>query len=182
VKLFDHKIKIKTDMKKLVLMLLAIGMMIGCQDKVQTENTETQKEETMEAANTFGETINSKDAISFEDLVQKMEGSDSMLVKVKGTVESVCQAKGCWMNIVSSEIEDEMFVKFKDYGFFMPKDIAGQEVIMEGYAYREVTPVEELRHYAEDAGKSAEEIAAITEPEEEFKFMASGVILLDKGM
>ncbi|MEN0048567.1 MAG: DUF4920 domain-containing protein, partial [Bacteroidota bacterium] len=73
--------------------------------------------------------------------------------------------------------------KFKDYGFFVPKDISGRQVIMEGYAYREVTPVEELRHYAKDDGMSEEEIAAITEPEEEFKFMASGVILLEeKGM
>lgn len=171
-------------MKNLILMFLTISMMIACQESTTTENTETSKEEVVEAsANTFGETITAKDAISFEELVQKMESSDSMLVKVKGTVESVCQAKGCWMNIVSSEIEDEMFVKFKDYGFFMPKDIAGQEIIMEGYAYREVTPIDELRHYAEDAGKSEEEIAAITEPEEEFKFMASGVILLEeKGM
>ncbi|MEM8525809.1 MAG: DUF4920 domain-containing protein [Bacteroidota bacterium] len=169
-------------MKKIILMFLAISVLFACQESAKTENTDSKKEE-VAAANNFGETITADDAISFEELVQKMEGSDSMLVKVRGTVESVCQAKGCWINIVSSEIEDEMFVKFKDYGFFMPKDIAGQEVIMEGYAYREVTPIDELRHYAEDAGKSAEEIAAITEPEEEFKFMASGVILLEeKGM
>ncbi len=51
---------------------------------------------------------------------------------------------------------------------------------MNGYAFRDVTPVDELRHYAEDAGKSKEEIAAITQPKEEMKFLASGVILLDE--
>jgi len=90
------------------------------------------------------------------------------------------QAKGCWINIVSEDAaKPSMFVKFKDYGFFMPKDIAGKEVIMEGYAFKEVTSVDELRHYAEDEGKSKEEIAAITEPVEELKFMASGVLLLN---
>ena len=64
--------------------------------------------------------------------------------------------------------------------FFMPKDIAGRKVVMEGKAYREITTVEELRHFAEDEGKSAEEIAAITEPLEELKFMATGVVLLDE--
>jgi hypothetical protein len=49
---------------------------------------------------------------------------------------------------------------------------------MDGYAYREVTSVEDLRHFAEDEGKSKEEIEAITEPREELKFMASGVLLL----
>ena len=128
----------------------------------------------------FGETISEEGTISFEEMLAQMESNDSIAVKVKGTVDAVCQAKGCWMNIASPGQEGkEMFVKFKDYGFFMPKDLAGREVIMEGYAFREKTSVEELRHYAEDEGKSKEEIAAITEPVEELMFMASGVILVD---
>ena len=82
------------------------------------------------------------------------------------------------MNMVSNNPDKEsMFVKFKDYGFFMPKDIVGKTVIMEGVAYRETTSVEELRHYAEDEGKSKEEIEKITEPQVELKFMASGVLI-----
>ncbi len=132
------------------------------------------------AALSFGEEINKNDAISYEEMVAKMAGSDSLNTKVMGTVEGVCQAKGCWMNIVSDNPDQpNMFVKFKDYGFFMPKDIAGKRVIMEGYAFKEVTPVDELRHYAEDEGKSSEEIAAIIEPKEELKFLASGVLLLN---
>ncbi len=40
--------------------------------------------------------------------------------------------------------------------------------------------MDELRHYAQDKGASAEEIAAITMPKEELKFMAKGVILHEK--
>lgn len=131
---------------------------------------------------TFGEPISAKEAISYDDLLKKLDGKDSLAVKVRGTVEGVCQAKGCWMNIVSAKnpSQESMFVKFKDYGFFMPKDIAGREVIMQGYAYREVTPVDELKHYAEDEGKSQAEIDAITQPKVELKFMASGVMLVDQ--
>ncbi|MBL7791084.1 MAG: DUF4920 domain-containing protein [Saprospiraceae bacterium] len=131
---------------------------------------------------TFGEPISAKEAISYDDLLKKLDGKDSLAVKVRGTVEGVCQAKGCWMNIVSAKnpSQESMFVKFKDYGFFMPKDIAGREVIMQGYAYREVTPVDELKHYAEDEGKSLAEIDAITQPKVELKFMASGVMLVDQ--
>ncbi len=128
----------------------------------------------------FGEEITQTDVISYDEMILKMAGSDSLVTKVVGTVEGVCQAKGCWMNIVSENPDQpDMFVKFKDYGFFMPKDIAGKKVVMEGYAFKEVTPVEELRHYAEDEGKSKEEIAAITSPKEELKFLASGVLLLN---
>ena len=85
------------------------------------------------------------------------------------------------MNLIPTEgpTDQSVFVKFKDYGFFMPLDLAGSEVIVQGKAYKEVTSVDELRHYAEDEGLSAEEIAKITEPEEELKFMADGVIILE---
>lgn len=128
----------------------------------------------------FGAQISDDGAISYESLLERLQSSDSLEAKVKGTVEAVCQAKGCWMTIVSTGPDQpKMMVKFKDYGFFVPKNIAGRQVVMQGVAYREVTSVDELRHYAEDAGKSPEEIKAITQPKEELKFMASGVLLLD---
>lgn len=140
---------------------------------------QTQSKEAAQTNQFFGEQISVDQAISYNDLLAKMENSDSLNVKVTGEVSAVCQKKGCWMNIVSDqEGKPEMFVKFKDYGFFMPLNIMGRKVVMDGYAFRSVTSVEELRHYAEDDGKSKEEIEAITEPEEELKFMASGVILL----
>lgn len=133
-------------------------------------------------AASFGEPITAKKAISYDQMLKQIQGQEKINVKVRGTVENVCQAKGCWMNLVSENANaDKMMVQFKDYGFFMPKDIAGREVIVDGYAYYEVTPVDELRHYAEDAGKSPEEIAKITEPLKKLKFMAHGVLLLDKG-
>ena len=72
-----------------------------------------------------------------------------------------------------------MRVTFKDYAFFMPKDLTGKRVVVEGYAYVDETPVDVLRHYAEDAGKSKEEIEKITEPKREVAYEASGVVILD---
>ncbi len=160
---------------KYLSVLLIFGLFAACNQKVAQESAATTLE-----SNYFGDKITVDEAMTFDDLLQEMAMQDSMFVKVRGKVEEVCQAKGCWMNIVSESSDQAMFVKFKDYGFFVPKDIAGREVIMEGYAFKEVTPVEELRHYAEDKGASQDEIAAITSPKEEFKFMASGVILLEK--
>ena len=125
--------------------------------------------------------IDATDAMPVADLQAAVNETGSLDVKISGPIEAACQAKGCWMNITSEQANaEEMMVKFKDYGFFVPKDIAGRQVIMQGKAYREVTPVDELQHLAEDAGKSAEEIAAITEPKVELKFMADGVKLLSE--
>ena len=129
---------------------------------------------------TFGAEITDEGFVTLDQATTMLESMDSLPLKLTGTVKEVCQNKGCWMNVVSENGESQpIFVKFKDYGFFVPKDCAGKKVVMEGIAYREVTPVDELRHYAEDKGASAEELAAITEPKEELKFMASGVLLYE---
>jgi hypothetical protein len=70
-----------------------------------------------------------------------------------------------------------MRIRFKDYAFFMPKDADGRTFYAQGIASTDTTSVAQLRHYAEDAGKSAEEIAKITEPKVEIVFLAEGVIL-----
>ncbi len=128
----------------------------------------------------FGEKIEATDYISFDEFIAEVDAKEEVNVKLKAKVESVCQTKGCWMNLVpDQQAESGVFVKFKDYGFFMPKDISGRYVVVEGKGYKEVTSVDELRHYAEDEGLSKEEIEAITEPKEELKFMASGVALLE---
>ncbi len=124
----------------------------------------------------FGKKINEKSAIAANELPAKMGEKESMNAKVTGTVESVCQAKGCWMK-VKMDNGETMRVSFKDYGFFVPKDIAGKTVVMQGVAEKKTTPVDELRHYATDAGQSKAEVAKITEPKNELAFVADGVIV-----
>ena len=43
-------------------------------------------------------------------------------VVVEGTITDVCAKKGCWMKVVDGD--DEIFVKFRDYGFFVPRNAA----------------------------------------------------------
>lgn len=98
-------------------------------------------------------------------------------LKVKGEINEVCQMKGCWMTMAIGN-EESMRITFKDYGFFVPLNASGREAIIEGELTKEMVDVETLQHYAEDAGKSEEEIAAITEPEEKLTFVAEGVVIL----
>ncbi len=129
-------------------------------------------------AQNFGAKVKDKGAISTKDLVTKMEGKESVDGKVSGVVESVCQVKGCWMK-VKLDNGETMRVTFKDYGFFVPKDIAGKTVVFEGTAKVKTTSVADLQHYAEDAGKSKEEIAQIKAPEKALSFVANGVVVKD---
>lgn len=128
-------------------------------------------------ADYFGETIDEQDALVWGDINWAELNDDPMEVKVRGTIKAVCQAKGCWMTLNDPSGDEEIFIKFKDYGFFVPKNAAGREAVVRGTLTNTETSIEELRHYAEDEGKSAEEIAAITEPRNEYKMMADGVII-----
>ena len=152
----------------LIILCVSFFCLTGCKDKSAPHP---------DNPNLYGATLSEAAPITLGELIAKLESSTEVeKVKVKAKVESVCQTKGCWMNLMSDDQPDKtVFVRFKDYGFFVPKDIAGMEVILEGRAFVEETSVDDLKHYAEDEGKTAEEIAAITEPAEEMKFMATGV-------
>jgi len=122
--------------------------------------------------------VKNKKTVSLAAIKEQLVTTDTLFVTSVGEVSKVCQQKGCWMTISPEGSTDPVFmVKFKDYGFFVPKDISGEAVILQGKAFRQVTDVETLRHFAEDAGKSKAEIDAITEPEEELIFIADGVEL-----
>jgi len=165
-------------MKKIVL-FLTIGLaLIAC--KNESKNTGTIVEEVKEeiAYASFGMEINDADALESNRMMEhykSMKEGDTINSKMRAKINEVCSAKGCWMTL-DMDGENEVMVKFKDYGFFMPLNAEG-EVVVNGKAFVSETSVEELRHYAEDAGKSQEEIEAITEPKKTYSFVADGVLL-----
>lgn len=162
-------------MKNVVLACVCILLISSCKDKVGAQAKET--DEIVYAS--FGKEIIADDAIEASSMAKHyktMQIGDSINSKMSAKVTSVCQAKGCWMTL-NLEDGNEVMVKFKDYAFFVPKDIMGKEVIINGKAYVNEVPVEELRHYAEDAGKTAEEIASITEPKRTLSFEGDGVLI-----
>jgi hypothetical protein len=130
------------------------------------------------ADNTYGAAFTPDEVIPATELPAKMRGQERLDAQIEGVVKSVCQAKGCWMRVDVGDGQ-EMLVKFKDYGFFVPTNSAGKRVVMNGTAFTETTSVEELRHYAKDAGKSAKEIAKIKKPERSLQFEADGVVLAE---
>jgi hypothetical protein len=128
------------------------------------------------AQSVHGKKISEDGAVPAPELVAKLGDKPEMPTKVQGIVASVCKVKGCWMEVKTADGKT-MRVTFKDYGFFVPKDIAGKQVVFEGVAQQTTTSVAELKHYAEDAGKSKAEIAKITQPEKALTFVADGVIV-----
>ena len=129
----------------------------------------------------YGESFDLKNTLTHNELgnlFDNMKSGDVIEnVQFKSTIESVCKKKGCWMKVDLGKGEEQSFVRFKDYGFFMPLDGEKSDVIVHGKAFVSEISVDKLRHYAEDAGKSKEEIAKITKPQLQYNFEADGVFV-----
>lgn len=130
-------------------------------------------------AGIYGVRVDKTDAVQVQLLPEKMKNEKELFVKITGSVAAACQVKGCWMTTDLGN-GHTMRIRFKDYAFFVPKDCSGKQFYAQGVASWSETSVAELQHYAEDAGKSKEEIAQITQPKRELVFLADGVLLEKK--
>jgi len=167
-------------MKKILFLFCAGISLIACSPK-GNESSVTEGADSSKKINAafYGEKITADNAVEAATISSKIAGKDSLDAKLKGKIVDVCQKKGCWMNVDLGNSKT-MRVSFKDYAFFVPKDAAGKSVVIDGRAYNDTTSVEQLRHFAKDAGKPDEEIAKITSPEAAVTFEAKGVIIFDE--
>lgn len=127
----------------------------------------------------FGDKILADKALSKEQMLAKyktMKKGDTIAVKFKSKINSVCKKKGCWMKMDLAN-NSESFVRFKDYGFFVPLNADNSEAIVSGRAFVDEISVAELQHYAKDGGKSQAEIDKITQPKITYAFQADGVLI-----
>lgn len=125
---------------------------------------------------TYGEFDAVTDLEKFSNVIDKFSLENIDNKKLSGEIINVCPKKGCWMNLKVDE--DTIFVKFKDYAFFVPKTgVESKLAFISGNISKDTISVERLRHYAEDAGKSSEEIEKIIKPEFKLSFIADGVAI-----
>ena len=154
---------------------LSLGLMIGLFCFSSCSNS--PKVELKPGINYFGTLIDESSPINIDVAVNAMNGVDTLNAKFAGTVSEVCQTKGCWMNIVDSKGHNTVRVRFKDYGFFVPKNIGSKKAIVRGKMYWNESGVDELNHLAEDRGTGQKEIDNVSKSEKSLMIMADGVII-----
>ncbi len=166
-------------------LLSCLMYLISCQQNPKT-NTANKEKSWFVSSDTeyakpntdlgYGASFDTSASKLLTDLIKNYKGEEMNDVVVEAKVESVCKVKGCWMQMVKGD-GTTMRVKFKDYAFFVPRDINGKNAIFQGKLYMDTTSVAQLRHYAEDDGQKKEEIEKITVPEINMVFLANGVYI-----
>lgn len=164
---------------KIVLTLMTVSFFYACgaKEEKKEENKEEAKEEVSKDT-LLGVEITKEGAISPAEFLTAFQGKDSMEAKIAGTIDEVCQKKGCWMTMDLGNGQ-KMRISY-DYKFLMPLNSAGLPIVIEGMAYVDTISVADQKHYLEDEAASQEEIDAITEPEINISFLAKGVILTNE--
>ena len=127
----------------------------------------------------FGDKFKVGKVLTKNEMLKKyknLKKGDTIQVQFVSNIKSVCKKKGCWMKMELAG-DDDSFVRFKDYGFFVPLNADNSQAIVNGKAFVDVVSVDELKHYRKVGGKSAAEIAKITKPEVTNAFTADGVYI-----
>lgn len=78
-------------------------------------------------------------------------------VLVSGTVEAVCQKKGCWM--VVKDGTDSARVMMKDHAFAVPIDARGKAVLVEGELTSRTFNEAQVKHLEQDKGGDPNAVA-----------------------
>ena len=160
-------------MRKILYFLIPTIFLMSCGASGTKPAEEKQSPSDQEV---YGDKINRENPISGDQLYAMMQEKDSVWVTLKSKIVTNCQKSGCWMDLDMGN-NQVIKVSFKDYAFVIPIESEGKTATVEGFAKKELISVELLKHWAEDAGKTQEEIDAITQEEYIYTFDAKGVIL-----
>ena len=153
-----------------LLTFLVIGVTPGL---FAEESAVTRLSEPVEVTATheiFGSTLSeSGTPLSLGDLMKDNQKYLDQEVLVATRIAKVCQKKGCFF--VAQEGSSTARVSFKDYGFFIPTDSGGKNVVLLGTFSRKSISEEQAGHYAADLGETAK-----STPESfEYSIVASAV-------
>ena len=165
-------------MRLLVFVFSLSFVLFGCKGSHESqENGKGGQPVSADGTGKFGDAVTTSNVLSLADLSAKMSAQKTLEgITIEAPITAACQNKGCWMDVKNGD--QTMKVTFKDYGFFVPKNCAGRTAVMQGKAFVEKTSVADLVHYAVDGGMSKEEAEKkFTEPKEELRFEATGVVI-----
>lgn len=107
--------------------------------------------------------------VALENLVANSDQYQGQEVLVETRIAKVCQKKGCFF--IAQSGADSVRITFEDYGFFIPTDSGGKQVMLAGVFSRKPVSAEQAKHLAEDLGEKVAEDA----PAFEYSIVATGV-------
>lgn len=133
-------------------------------------------------AQTVGKPLQLKEPMSIQKLNATPDAYVGKTVQVRGKVTDVCQAMGCWMELVESSSGAKVRIKVEDGVIVFPKNSAGKTATAEGVFAKLVMTreqvVEQAKHEAEMNGRKFDP-ASIKSGGTFYQVNGTGAVLTD---
>ncbi|MBO6621033.1 MAG: DUF4920 domain-containing protein [Balneola sp.] len=158
-----------------ILYTLVLAILLGSSAFAQDTKKVIKLSEPVQITDTFevyGEKVGDYEKSKTLTEVLMADYNNSSSVVVSTSIAEVCEKKGCFF--IAQEGDYSARITFKDYGFFVPTDSKGKEVTIIGELSKKVLSEEKAKHYADDAGKSTDNIQG---KQIEYSIVASTVII-----
>jgi uncharacterized membrane protein YcgQ (UPF0703/DUF1980 family) len=128
-------------------------------------------------AQKFGGEVTLENAVALSEVYAQPDKYNGQEMRIDGTITEVCQHKGCWIKLTDGT--DMLTVRFKDYGFFVPKNAANSKISIGGIFHSDVdSHVEEESQAQKDPDKDEHiEAAENTSTQTSYSFTADAVII-----
>lgn len=140
----------------LLLVTLAASLSVAApQEKSAEKAVASEKTAPADPASVIvrGEKIGDSPVVSLETIAEDPGKYQDKKIVLEGTIQNICQKKGCWMTLVPVEGMPPVRVTFQNYGFFVPKDASGLKVRAEGKIKLTELSKEDVDHLKEDGHK-----------------------------
>lgn len=123
--------------------------------------------------NSFGEPmkLSDADAIPVGTVLANPAAYEGNFVRLVGTVDKVCERKGCWITMTDEKANAPLYVKFTcpvGDKRLIPMEARGLPVVVEGTFQKKQVTEDYARHMAEEGGATLAEIDAIKGPQTQF--------------
>ena len=99
----------------------------------------------------YGQSFDTSAALLLNASILNFKNGANMDSKIKGTISTVCQSKGCWFSLKGQDTTITVDFAHK---FLMHKDLSGNQVIANGKFYYDTTSVEQQIHELVDDAKT----------------------------
>lgn len=121
----------------------------------------------------FGAGDFSGEPVKLTTLLKEFDKYKDKKVVLTAQVEQVCQKKGCWVKVEDENVSVRAIMK--DHAFSVPQELQHKTVKLEGKMVQKEIPVNAVKHFMRDEGKTEAEIKKVDKPQKVFQFIADAV-------
>ena len=114
-----------------------------------------------DGARVFGAEPSERESVALATIMASPREYAGQVVKTEGEIAQVCQRMGCWMEITAEEGGQAVRVPMAGHSFFLPRDVAGRQAVVEGTVAVAALDEATAQHLREEGAQATDQALSI---------------------